>query len=187
MRRKIVDRPWVFVRQVHGSGVVVVERTRRDLEPADALVSRSNDLALAVLGADCALVGMSSEEGVIGAAHAGWRGVMAGVLEATADEMRRLGATTIEAVVSACVHADCYPFSPNDLDAAALILGDEVRGSSANGRPAFDLPVAVRAGLSRAGVEIVRDVDRCTACDDSWYSNRARSERERQALVIWRD
>ncbi|HLX77948.1 MAG TPA: laccase domain-containing protein, partial [Acidimicrobiales bacterium] len=78
-------------------------------------------------------------------------------------------------------------FAPNDLEAAALILGDEVRGTTAEGRPALDLPAAVRGGLFRAGVEIAREVDRCTACDDGWFSHRAGTGRGRQALAVWRD
>lgn len=186
MRRSIADRPWVFVRQVHGARVVVVDKAPGALFEADALVSGAGDGALAVLGADCALVGLSSPEGVIGAAHAGWRGLTAGVLDATAEKMRAFGATRIEAVASACVHAECYPFSARDLDAAAFVLGDAVRSTTPDGRPALDLACAVRLGLEQAEVDLALEVDSCTACGDEWFSHRARKDRERQALAIWR-
>lgn len=181
------DRPWNFVHQVHGRGVVSVSGAPVEPVDADALVTELSDTPLSVLGADCALVGLASEEGVLGAAHAGWRGLVEGVIGETVREMRAHGATRIDAVLSACVHPECYPFSARELDDAALVLGDEVRAVTANGQSALDLPAAVRISLARSGVEVAFDVGTCTSCGDDFYSHRARGDSARQALVIWRD
>ncbi len=128
--------------------------------------------ALALLGADCALVALSSPEGVRGAAHAGWRGLAAGVIEETVSEMRRAGAGEIEAVTSPAIHPECYAFSPSDLDALVALLGEEVRGHTAGGEPALDLPRGVAGALRRAGV---RDLGALAGCEPGWFlAGRAR-------------
>ena len=186
-RRAVVDLPWSWLRQVHGSDVISVEGqgavTGR--HEADALVTASPGLALAVFTADCAPVAMASEEGVIGIAHAGWRGLLAGVIASTAQAMRRLGAGAITATVGPCIQAGCYEFGPEDLDLVAAVFGDGVRARTAWGTPAFDLAAAVRTAVEAAEVSIVADLGACTACSDAWFSHRARCEGARQASVIW--
>ena len=185
-RRSVVDRPWSWLRQVHGDRVVVVDRPGGGAgETGDALVTAAPGTALAVLTADCAPVAFASAEGVVGVAHAGWRGLVAGIVGETADAMRRLGAGEIIAALGPCIHAECYEFSPADLDAAAGRLGDGVRAETAGGRPALDVPAGVRIELERAGVELVHDSGTCTACSADHYSHRARRDLERQATVVW--
>ena len=101
--RSLADVPWTWVRQVHGSGVVVVDRpgAQRGAE-GDAAVTCCLDAGLVVLTADCAPVGLSSPEGVVGVLHAGWRGLMVGVVGATVQAMRALGATRVRAGLGAC-------------------------------------------------------------------------------------
>ena len=186
-RRAVVDRPWSWLRQVHGAEVRVVDGPGKCAgDVGDALVSADPGAVLAVLTADCAPIALASEEGVVGAVHAGWRGLRAGVVDAAVGAMRDLGATEVVAALGPCVHAECYEFSDADLDAVAADLGDGVRGVTAEGRPALDVPAAVRAALDRAGARLVHDVDVCTACSTEHYSHRARRELERQAVVVWR-
>jgi len=187
-RQALVRGDWRWVRQVHGAGVVVVEGPGQGRgEEADALVTRLAGTPLAVFSADCAAVALSSPEGVAGAAHAGWRGVLAGVLEQAVEAMGVLGATRVEAAVGPCIHPECYEFSPADLDRVAARLGGEVVATTAWGSPALDLPAAVAASLRRAGAGVASLDARCTACDPELFSHRARREAERQALVVWRD
>ncbi|MEY2566494.1 MAG: purine-nucleoside/S-methyl-5-thioadenosine phosphorylase / adenosine deaminase [Actinomycetota bacterium] len=186
-RRAVLDRPWSWLRQVHGDRVVVVREPGGGAgDVGDALVSSEGGVALAVLTADCAPVALVSDEGVIAAVHAGWRGLMAGVIERAVDAMHGLGATEVQAALGPCIHAECYEFSEHDLDAVANLLGDGTRGVTADGRPALDVPAAVRASLDRAGVTLVHDENVCTSCSVEHYSHRARGDRERQAVVVWR-
>lgn len=186
-RRAVVDLPWTWLHQVHGAGVVRVSRPADGAgTKADAAVTAEQGCALAVLTADCAPVALASREGVIGVAHAGWRGAAAGVIEATVAEMQALGATQIEAAIGPCIHAECYEFSPTELEAVSARLGDSVRAATAAGTPALDLRAAVRVALQRVGVETIGDVDVCTACSPDHFSWRARKEPQRQAVVVWR-
>lgn len=186
-RRAVVDLPWTWLHQVHGAGVVRVHAPGEHAgTKADAAVTAVPGCALAVLAADCAPVALASAEGVIGVAHAGWRGVAAGVLEATVIEMEKLGATAIQAVIGPCIHAECYEFGAADLALVAHRLGDTVRATTAGGGPALDLPAAVHAALEGAGVQEIDDLGVCTACSEDHFSWRARQERQRQAVVVWR-
>ena len=188
-RRAVVDLPWTWLRQVHGVGVVRVEHPGDHAGArADAAVTAAEGCALAVLTADCAPVALASPEGVIGVAHAGWRGVLAGVLEATVAEMRALGATDVQALVGPCIRPACYEFGEAELDDVASRLGDGVRATTTSGRRALDLPAAVRVALARAGLrdDDVDDVGTCTACSPEHFSWRAAKDLRRQAAVVWR-
>jgi YfiH family protein len=185
-RRAVVDRPWSWLRQVHGAEVKIVDAPGKCAgEVGDALVSADAGAALAVLTADCAPIALASDEGVIGAVHAGWRGLVAGVVGEAVATMRRLGATDVVAALGPCIHVECYEFSDADLATVAAELGDGVRGVTSGGRPALDVPAAVRVALERAGARLVHDVDVCTSCSTEHWSHRARAERQRQAVVVW--
>jgi YfiH family protein len=186
-RASVCDRPWSWLRQVHGARVIHVDRAGSGAgETVDAAVTASDDTALAVLTADCAPIALVSGEGVLGVVHAGWRGLVAGVVEAAVTSMRDMGATEVSAVVGPCIHPECYEFGPADLDTVSRRLGATVRATASTGRPALDLPAAVRAALRTAGVASVDAVDECTACSPAYDSHRARAEAERQAVVVWR-
>jgi YfiH family protein len=185
-RRAVLDRPWSWLRQVHGNEVVVVDEPgARAGERGDALVTARPDAALAVLTADCAPLALVSTEGVVAAVHAGWRGLEAGVVEHAVAHMRDLGATDVDAALGPCIHSECYEFGEAELERMTARFGDGVRGTTSDGRPALDVPAAVRAALGRAGARLVYADDACTACSPGHFSHRARSEQERQAVVVW--
>jgi YfiH family protein len=187
-RRAAVDLPWTVLRQVHGARVVVVEGPgRADGEEGDAAVSVASGAAVAVLTADCAPVGLASPEGVFAVAHAGWRGLRAGVIEATVQAMRRLGATRVDAALGPCVHSCCYAFGHDDLDEMVARFGDQVRSTDRSGAPSLDLPASVRAALHVAGAHVVGDAEACTSCGDGYWSWRADRSPRRQATVVWKD
>jgi YfiH family protein len=184
-RQAVEPGRWAWLHQVHGSEVRQVgEPGAVQGDDGDAMVTATPGVILAVFTADCAPVALASPEGVVGLAHAGWRGIEAGVLDATADAMRRLGATRLEAVLGPCIRPECYEFGEHDLDRLERQLGAPVRARTVGGRPALDLAAAVRAGLDRAGVDLDGDQGGCTACDGRWFSHRARSEGQRQATVV---
>jgi YfiH family protein len=186
-RRAVLDRPWSWLRQVHGDVVVTVHDAGGGAGTvADASVSSAGDAALTVLTADCAPVALASPEGVFGVAHVGWRGLVAGVVASAVAAVRAAGGTDVIAALGPCIHAECYEFGAADLDAVVAAVGPAARGTTAHGLPALDLPAAVRAALDNAGVELIYDADACTSCGaDRYFSHRARGERERQAVVAW--
>lgn len=194
-RRGVVDLPWFWLEQVHGGDVVTISRpeaVEMRGRSADALVTAVPKVALAMQHADCAPLLLWSPEGVIGVAHAGWRGLEAGIIEHTADAMRRLGATTIDAELGPCIHVECYEFGEADLGPLRDRYGDGVSGRTSKGRPALDLVATVGAAAEVAGIDLWRsniDVgEDCTSCNaGKFFSFRARREPERMATVIWRE
>lgn len=186
-RRAMVDLPWTVLRQVHGARVVTVDRPGAESgEAADAAVTTEAGAVLAVLTADCAPVALASPEGVTGVAHAGWKGLRAGVVEAAVQSMRRLGATRIEAVIGPCIHPCCYSFGEDELVALESRFGARVRGRDRNGRPALDLPAGVRSALHNAGATLVGEAGTCTGCTDGFWSWRTAGTARRQATIVWR-
>ena len=148
----------------------------------------SSDLPGAVLsvrGADCPVVGLVSPEGVIGVAHAGWRGLVAGVLERTVEVMRGRGATGVVGYLGPCIPAGRYEFGSDDLELAVDRLGPTVRARTEWGTPALDLVAGVVAALQRCGVTVDLSAHRCTAGDPAYFSHRARREQGRHAAVVW--
>ena len=183
----VLDRPWSTVHQVHGAEVFVVEEPGAGgpQVEADALVTAEPGAALCIRTADCAPVALASPEGVIGAVHAGWRGLVAGVVEAAVAAMRDRGATDVSAALGPCIHAECYEFDDADLDLVAARYGAGVRATTSAGRPALDVPATVRLAVERAGADLTHDLGVCTACSPHHWSHRARAEPQRQALLVW--
>jgi copper oxidase (laccase) domain-containing protein len=155
-------------------------------EEADAAVTACAEAALLVRTADCAPVALASPEGVVAIVHAGWRGLVGGVVEATLAAMERLGATSVFAAVGPCIQAHAYPFSVPDLEVVAARLGPSVVSSDAAGRPALDLPAAVDKALEGAGALVAARSGVCTHCSGEHWSWRARGDRSRQATFVWK-
>jgi YfiH family protein len=189
-RRALADRPWAWLRQVHGAEVVrAVPGDLPEGVEADAVVGDLDEVVLAVHTADCAPVALVGRRtGVIGAVHAGWRGLVAGVVERAVAEVRAGGEDDVVAFVGPCIDAAHYEFGVDDLDLVAARYGDGVRSATADGRPALDLRAGVRAALEATGVRSIEVSPMCTAsASDELFSHRARSERGRQGLLVWRE
>lgn len=182
----LVDLPWSWVRQVHGTEVVVVRAPGDgDGRDGDGIVTSVAGAVISVRGADCPVVGFVSPEGVIAVAHAGWRGLLAGVLEATVAAMRTEGAGDVAAHLGPCISAGRYAFGAADLDAVADRLGPSVRGRTDDGGPALDLVAAVHAALATVGVAVDDSAHRCTATDPLLHSHRARGDLGRHCAAMW--
>ena len=160
--------------------------------PAPRPTLRSSAVPGAVLSvntADCAgvlLAGPAPSGVVVGAAHAGWRGLNAGVLEATVEAMRDLGAREVHWRLGPCISPSRYEFGADDLDLVATRHGDVVRATTSDGACALDLRAGVAAAMSEAGaVGPANPAVRCTASDPRYYSWRARRDTGRQTAVIW--
>lgn len=184
-RQQLVPGRWRWARQVHGRSVVVLEPEQpcEGLE-ADALVTTGPGAPLAAFAADCGLIGLSSAEGAAAVVHAGWRGLLAGVVEETAAAMRRVGASTLSGVLGPCIGAECYAFGAVELEVLERRFGPSVRAVTATGEPALDLRAALHRALEEAGVSGATEIGGCTSCDPGWYSWRARRDTARHALVV---
>lgn len=149
---------------------------------ADALVSTEAGRGLVVLTADCAPICLASDDAV-GVVHAGWRGLLAGVVEAAVEALRSIGHGDVRAGLGPCIHPGRYEFGRAALDDAVAHFGPDVEGRTDTGRPAFDLPAAVRIALARAGVASLDDVEICTSASPEHCSFRRDAAPGRQALV----
>ena len=172
-------------KQVHGIDVVTLREpwAEGDGPAADALVSTVPGLALSVITADCAPV-LFYGNGVAGAAHAGWRGAVAGVLEATIAAMQALGAAQIYAVIGPCIQQASYEVGA-DMRDAVLAEGRNAQRFFSAGRPGhwwFDLPGYCMARLEAAGAKTESlGLDTC-ALEQEFFSHRRRTLREETAL-----
>ena len=167
------------VHQVHSDKVLVADRTIQNRPKADALVTATTGLGLFVLSADCQPVLFADHKaGVIGTAHAGWRGALAGILEATVSAMEKLGAkrNKIEAVIGPCISQAAYEvgqeFFENFADTDPSYTSFFINSATA-GKYMFDLP---RFGLSRlrtAGISNCEWIGECTySAPEKYYSFR---------------
>ncbi len=159
----------VFMQQVHGAGVTVVDRSssrRRNggAAASDALVTATPGLGLVVLAADCLPVLLADPgAGVVGVAHAGRQGLAAGVLQAALSAMQDLGATAAgtTAVIGPAACGRCYEV-PSALadEVEAVVPGS--RATTRQGTASVDLTGGAVSLLSAAGVGAVRTVGGCT-------------------------
>jgi YfiH family protein len=174
------------VRQVHGARVLVVDETRMGHQPveADALVTDRPGIALGVVCADCAPVLVADFEArVIGCAHAGWRGALAGVIEATVLAMTGLGARreAMCAAVGPCIAQASYEVGPDMLaqflaeDPASELLFAPVAGSD---RLLFDLKGYVLRRLAAAGIADHAALPDDTLADEARFFSARRTRRQ---------
>jgi polyphenol oxidase len=172
------DAPVALMRQVHGSTVAVVgDRLAAEAPEADALVTATPEVVLAVRVADCVPVLLADpDRALVGAVHAGRPGLVSGVVPAAVDAMRDLGARRLVAWLGPHVCGACYEV-PADMRADVSGVVPASYAETSWGTPALDIGAGVLAQLERAGVgldapvEVVR-VDRCTREDDDLYSYR---------------
>jgi len=187
-RRSVVDRPWVWLTQVHGDVCVDVDTVGLEGAcgaPADSLMTRRTDLALSIQTADCIPIALWSLDGVIAAVHAGWRGLEAGVIEAATRSMRAQTSAALHAFIGPSIGPECYEFGAEELARLEARFGPAIRGTTSDGRSALDVRAGVISELLRNDVVIDVDDDACTACAGGFFSHRARSDTARQATVIW--
>jgi hypothetical protein len=167
----------VSCHQIHGTEVVTVERPwrREDNPRADGTVTKVPGIALGVLAADCAPVLFADPEaGIIGAAHGGWRGTLAGIMEATVAAMVALGARAerIGAGIGPCIGQASYEVGPEfpaifaaaDLASAAFFVP-----APRPGHFLFDLPGYIALRLQRLGLAAVERAPHDTAAEEDLF------------------
>jgi YfiH family protein len=172
--------------QIHSPTVMVAETPwpAADRPRADAIVTRTPGLAIGVSTADCGPVLMTDPEArVIGAAHAGWRGALTGVIEAAVAAMETLGAkrNRIVAAVGPMIRQPNYEVGQDLLDRFVAAEPDNARFFAPAQRPGhrmFDLAGYVVSTLQRTGIERIEDIGHCTYADPAqFYSYRRATHR----------
>ncbi|QIE55443.1 peptidoglycan editing factor PgeF [Pikeienuella piscinae] len=186
-------RELLSLHQVHSPDVVVVAAPWAGERPkADAMATRTPGLALGVLTADCAPVLLEDPEaGVIGAAHAGWRGALAGVTDRTIEAMETLGAGRgrISAAIGPVISQRAYEVGPEFMDEFVAEDPETTRffAGGAGDRVQFDLPGYLLARLRAAGIAEAAWTGHCTFSDEKrFYSYRRamhRGEKDYGRLV----
>jgi YfiH family protein len=154
--------PVAWARQVHSARVL--EAQAGECGEGDALVGRGRGLALSVVTADCVPVLLAGPAG-IAAAHAGWRGIAAGIVPAT---VAALGGPAGELVawIGPAIGPCCYEVGPEVAAQVAAASDPDVVESGPAGRPHLDLQEAVRRQLRAAGLRHLHIFRLCTRCQD---------------------
>jgi YfiH family protein len=176
----------VSLYQVHSADVVTVEAPfAAAMRPkADAMVTRVPGLALGIATADCGpILFADAENGVVGATHAGWKGALTGVIDATVAAMQALGARRdrIVAVLGPTISQASYEVGPDfvarfrtEAPGMERFLGTGTRPDHAQ----FDLPGFILARLAKAGIDEATSLDLCTYADPQrFYSYRRTTHR----------
>jgi len=172
--------------QIHSPDVIVVKEpwTRENRPRADAVVTQMPRLAIGVSTADCGpLLFTDSAAGVIGAAHAGWRGALSGVVEATVAAMERLGAKRIRvaAALGPTIRQSNYEVGPEFIErflAADTANGRYFKPSEREDHAMFDLCGYIAQRVDQAGITQFEDLGLCTYEEpERFYSFRRSTHR----------
>jgi YfiH family protein len=180
---------FVTAYQVHSPRVVVAEApwTQQQRPQADGIVTRTRGLAIGITTADCGPVLLADPQArVIGAAHTGWRGALAGIVEATVDAMVAMGAvrSQIRAALGPMIRQPNYEVGP---DLIARFDADDPASSrffiagSRDGRALFDLAGYVGARLARTGIADIADLGLCTYADPARFFSFRRATHRAEA------
>lgn len=172
--------------QIHSADVAVTEApwTLATRPRADAVVTRTPRLAIGVSTADCGpLLFADAQAGVIGAAHAGWRGAFTGVIESTVAAMEKLGADRghIVAALGPTISQPNYEVGPEFVERFLAADGDNVRFFTEAARPdhaMFNLNGYIASRIVQAGVTDFTDLGLCTYAEpDRFFSYRRTTQR----------
>jgi YfiH family protein len=166
--------------QVHSPDVAVAEAPwdSASRPRVDAIVTRVEGLAIGVTAADCGPVLLADPAArVIGAAHAGWKGALTGVLESTVEAMEKLGAARADmvAAIGPLIRQASYEVGPEFVERFIEADAENVRlflPSSRGGHAMFDLGGFIRMRLEHAGISVIDDLGIDTYADERFYSYR---------------
>jgi polyphenol oxidase len=171
--------------QIHSPDCLIVDAPWGDRPRCDALATSTPGLALGVTGADCGMILFAdSKAGVIGAAHAGWKGALTGVLEATLDAMTKLGARRADIVVALgpTIGPASYEVGPEfraQFESASAEYTRFFSPSARAGHHMFDLPGFITMRAERAGVAAFENLALDTYADETrFYSYRRCTHRK---------
>lgn len=153
----------------------------------DAILSREYGNCLLIVTADCMSIALGSPEGIYGAVHAGWRGLVAGVIENAIDRMYDYGASKVVAAIGPSIGKCCYEFSRNDASQLIDRYGESVMSLSSDGKDTVNLHSAAIQAIEKSGAELLWSSEDCTYCSGKYYSYRRGDGASRQGMFVWRD
>ncbi len=173
----VVPTHFVTCYQIHSPDVIVATKpwTRENSPRADAIVTRTPGLAIGVTTADCGPILFADETaGVVGATHAGWKGALTGVLEATVSAMEKLGAQRhrIRAALGPMIRQPNYEVGAEFVERfrSADASNDRFYAPAARpGHAMFDLPGYIRSRLERTEIKSIEDLGLCTYADPARF------------------
>ena len=171
----------VFMQQVHGSDVAVVDGTQADVDAVDGLVTDRRGLAMGVLVADCVPVVIAGERAVA-VVHAGRRGVHELIVVNAVERLRTLDEGPLSAQIGPAVCGRCYEV-PTSMQQEVCMVVPEAASTTRNGTPGLDLAMGVRAQLARLGVKVGDEPSPCTMESPQLYSHRRDGVTGRFAMV----
>ncbi len=170
-----IEPEWATLHQVHGT-TVVEAKSPGELGEGDAIFTRVTGLPVAVFTADCAGVVMKGD-GIVGVAHAGWRGLAAGVISALRTAMDEAGSPAKVAAIGPAIGSCCFE------------VGEEVadrfpheQATTTWGSPSVDLVASAKTQLG--GLDLW-DAGRCTGHDPGLFSHRRQHTSRRMAAIGW--
>ena len=201
VRQHLPTEP-IWLTQVHGTRVLHADTTAESMPQsspasapesieADACIATRAGVVCTIMTADCMPVLLADSQGrAVGAAHAGWRGLAAGVLQQTVNAMRRAGADEISAWLGPGIGPQAFEVGA-DVLAAFSLWGDSARAAfvplpDQPGKYLADLPALARLALASVGVQRVSGGEHCTVSDTQrFYSFRRERTTGRMASMIW--
>ena len=185
-RRALIDLPWTQLREMHGIDAHWVDSAGEcDGDLGDIIGTAQNNAVLGIWVGDCAPVILIGEKSIVGA-HAGWRGLRDGVLDAAVSLMIQHGDRVVQGFVGPHIQQCCYQFGEHDLQIMVDHFGLEVRGVDLLGRDALNVGACIRQFFETKSIPLF-ETGECTGClSDKYFSHRVRGERERIIVGVWR-
>lgn len=186
-QRAFVDAPWTMLDQSHGATAVEVEQPgSHDGSPGDVMATGSSGAVLGCWAADCAPIVVVGAGSRMAVAHAGWRGIVAGVLDAA---VASCDAPVLAVALGPVIGPCCYEFADSDIELVADRLGlppTAIRGRSVRGVGSLDVPAVIGWFAERLGVPLVR-IGGCTGCEFPGFSYRVRQDPGRHVVAVWQE
>jgi len=177
---------WSFLTQVHGFENVEVKENETVLGlEGDVLFTAQNKKVLTIQVADCVPLALTSNGGAIAVIHAGWRGLLNGVIENASAVLEREFPGEQLAVVGPHIGPCCYEYGRKDLELFIEFFGKSVVGVTSSSTESLNLMAVVQAILKKRGIEIVHRDGSCTSCDSKFWSYRSSGTQKRQSLFAW--
>jgi hypothetical protein len=177
---------WSFLTQVHGSENIEVKENGSVLGlEGDALFTTQERKVLTIQTADCVPVALISNSVAIAVIHAGWKGLLNGVIENASEALQKEFPGDLAAVIGPHIGPCCYEYGRKDLDSFIEMFGASVAGVTNSSTDSLDLMAIVRVILEKRGIELVYKDGSCTSCDSKFWSYRSSGTQKRQSLFAW--